>query len=367
MSYHKTRKRQRAQKSKGGANTKNKNKNKTHKKILNLIKKPNSYYAFSANNKSIWPSKYYNTAIQTLEETPINDINESKLVSLLHELESVQLNKYSPNELGELRALVKYERSPQRGKIYTGRMSETGYLNEVTIENRIRNILERQSPLKTEKIVWRGQSKLRQEGKTPECKILPISWFSTSTDERIAKYYAITGKCLFKIHLMPGVRCFNLYDIYKEYGMTNPFKEQKKVRALLHNPSFLTESDYSKYGEVIVEEGGRFCKDPLGKEEGFLDQGMTDVKERPIVNNDGNLEFKRIGYKHKLQLWETWYFPPPEGYKSNTSFNWNIFGNVLNSRNLLSNNENEEDSQYINSNLNTNENNESNNNSSNSK
>ena len=336
---------------KGG--TKN-NKNKTYKKALNLMKKPNSYYAFRYNNTTMWPSRNYNGAIEYLEETPVNDINESKLVKLVEELEAVQLNKYSPNQLGELRALVKYERSPNRGKIYTGRMSETGYLNEVTIEDRIRSILARQPPLKEEKLVWRGQNKVKR-GNTEECKIEPISWFSTSTNERIAKGYALRGRCLFKIHLMPGVRCFDLYDLYKEYDMANPYKEQKKVAALLHSTSFKTNANYSQYGEIIVEEGGRFCKDPLGKEEGFLGAGKTYHMESPIINESGKLEFEKIGYKRVLYVWETWYFPPPKGYKPrNKPFNWNNFGNVLNENNN-DYEENGENSEYEESNENDNE------------
>jgi hypothetical protein len=183
--------------------------------------------------------------------------------------------------------------------------------------------------------VWRGQNKVKRgprgEATEPECRIEPVSWFSTSTDERIAKGYALRGRCLFKIHLMPKVRCFDLYDLYKEYGMTNPYKEQKKVRALLHYPSYKTTADYSQYGEVIVEEGGKFYKDPEKKEEGFLYSGKTYHMEYPVMNESGEMVFERIGYKRVVHIWETWYFPPKPDYKPpNKNFNWNDFGNIHN-------------------------------------
>ena len=322
---------------KGG--TKN-NKNKTYKKVLNLIKNPNSYYAFTNTNLN------YNETIEELEKTNINKINESYLEKLLQELEAVRLNKYSPNELGELRALVGYESSPFRDKLISKRHGEFyKNLNDMTVENRIRAILARQKPLEEEKLVWRGQNKVKQNN-IKECKILPISWFSTSTDKRIAKIYSTRGRCLFKIHLMPGVRCFDLYDIYKEYGMTNPYKEQKKLRALLHYPTYSASENYSQYGEVIVEEGGRFCKDPQGKEEGFLDAGKEFQEEGPNIektSKEGKLVFKRIGYKRVIHIWETWYFPPPPDYKSpNKNFNWNNFGDVHNGNYNSGNEENNE-------------------------
>lgn len=315
-------------------------KKNTYNKVMNLIKNPNSYYAFSYDDKNMWPSKNYNTAKYYLEETSINEMNESKLAKLLQELEAVQLNKYKPNELAELRALVKYERSPERGKIFTGRMSETGYLNEVTIENRIRTILARQKPLEKEKLVWRGQNKVKRgprgEATEPECRIEPVSWFSTSTDERIAKGYALRGRCLFKIHLMPGVRCFDLYDLYKEYGMTNPYKELKKVGALLHSPSYKTNADYSQYGEVIVEEGGKFYKDPELSKEGFKYIGTDYRTKYPRMTNKGEMIFEPTGDISVLDVFETWYAPPPEDYEaSNELFNSDIlFGNVLNNKNF---------------------------------
>ncbi len=309
-------------------------KNNTYKKVMNLIEKPNSYYAFT---NTTWPSKNYETAKQYLEETPINEMNESKLAKLLQDLEAVQLNKYKPNELAELRALVKYEIQPQRGYIFSEKYN---VLNEITIEKRIRTILARQPPLKEEKIVWRGQNKVklgpRGEAIKPQCIIEPFSWFSTSTKKQIAKGYALRGRCLFKIHLMPGVRCFDLYDIYKQFGMTNPYKEQKKVGAILQSPSYKTIFDYSKYGEVIVEEGGTFYKDPELNEKGFTYIGKDYRTKRPIMTNNDKMVFEPTGDISVLDVFETWYAPPPEDYEpSEELFNSDIlFGNVLSNENF---------------------------------
>jgi hypothetical protein len=316
-------------------------KNNTYKKVMNLIGKPNSYYAFNYSNENMWPSKNYETSKIYLEETPVNEINESKLAKLLQDLEEVQLNKYEPNELAELRALVVYENYPHRGHIFSGRKSEIGdVLNELTIEKRIRNILAKQPPLKKEKIVWRGQNKVKRgpqgENIEPECKIEPLSWFSTSTKKQIAKGYALRGRCLFKIHLMPGVCCFDLYDIYKQYGMTNPYKEQMKVRALRHHSTYKTNMDYSQYGEVIVEEGGTFYKDPEKKEEGFKYVGKDYHTKYPRMTNKGEMIFEPTGNISVLDVFETWYAPPPEDYQaSNEGYNSRVlFGEVLNNENF---------------------------------
>lgn len=187
-----------------------------------------------------------------------------------------------PDQQNELRALLAYETQPFRGKI-PGKPNHT----PMTVDARIAAMLEKEPPLTEEMIVWRGHSE-HDDGVART--IYPDTWFSTSLYENIATEL-FTEKwtykcCLFKIHLQPGIRQFNLYDIYKRYGVVNPLFEQdylkgtimKDVKYIKRNGNsmrnamqFKRYTDYSTYGEVIVEGGGVFYKDKERTEPGFVE------------------------------------------------------------------------------------------------
>lgn len=229
----------------------------------------------------MWPSKEHYERIKhnfnalNINTANLANFNESRYTSLLQEMRNLQWDHLSDEQKHELRALIEYEKGPTRDKLP---------MNTETVENRIRSILERQPPLEHEITVWRGHY-----GRPKH--ILPISWFSTSSNESIALKYKTGSCCLFKIHVQPGVRIIDLYKLYLTYGIENPYKEQRRLRSLFRDIDYWLLVNYATYGEIIVEEGGTFYKDPERKEKGF----------KPINT--------------KKTSFETWYFPKEEGYQ----------------------------------------------------
>jgi hypothetical protein len=126
-----------------------------------------------------------------------------------------------------------------------------------TIEFQIQSILNKQTPLTQEHILYRAHL-------ADSPTILPRSWFSTGKDlNTVLAGHTKPGQtcCIFTIHVMPGVRVLDIDTIYE-------------------NPEYAE-------GEVVVNRGGIFYKDAGKMLEGF-------VERAPI---------------HGITHFETWYFP----------------------------------------------------------
>lgn len=235
----------------------------------------------------------------------LESMNTNSLKILYQALQSVQTSQYNTNQLAEIRALLNYERVPWfRGEPVEN--NEGKPLNDVSVETRIQRMLKKQEPLKKEKIVWRGQT---------GTELLPLSWFSTSTNKSIAKEY---GNNLFKIHVQPGTKVIDLYEQYKKYGIKNPLTDLTRVRSIMHNSDYLQAyaANYSSYAEIIVEGGGHFYKDDKKIEPGFREvMGRFSCMSNTTCpkyyetyyfpnesNNVPEIEWKRNIYPVKNQL-----------------------------------------------------------------
>jgi hypothetical protein len=226
--------------------------------IRELIKNPNSKYMWKDDAKyEELKDAFSSFDVNTLDP---NEFDETEYSKLLQEMRDLQWSNLTEEQKKELRALIKYEQGPTRNIV---RNKSGNPMNDVTIENRIRAILERQQPLTEEAIVWRGHARGPKH-------ILPISWFSASSSREIATKFKVgEACCMFKIHLQPGVKVLDLYKVYKSYGIQNPFTEQKRLRSLLEDRDVIFFFNYGAYGEIIVEEGGTFYKDKDCVEKGF--------------------------------------------------------------------------------------------------
>ncbi len=193
----------------------------------------------------------------------------------------------SPNEKKNLRAVLLYERSPQKTKI----LSE----NTLTIGERIHKLIDKQIPLNESMIVYRGQH---------NHQILPeLGWFSTSMRDDVARSYS--SKFLFKIYLQPGVKILDMYAYYNKYGIQDPVKELNELQEnyFQHNKDF-TNNDYTQFQEVLVEGGGSFWQDSEKTTEGFRFIGKVNPMSPSLEeeNMKGNEE-------HMVSVYETYYFP----------------------------------------------------------
>lgn len=124
----------------------------------------------------------------------------------------------------------------------------SGNTSKYTIEKRIQRLIDTQEPLTESRILYRIQLP-----NSPT--IIPYSWFSTSTDvtKVLEQHLAKNADCcLFKIHVLPGMRILDVYDTLKING--------KK------------ETEYDE-SEIIVNGGGIF-KHSANKN-GFLKIGKT--------------------------------------------------------------------------------------------
>lgn len=154
------------------------------------------------------------------------------------------------NRNRNFRAILTYEReNPNRYTYYVPG-------NTKSLESRIADFLRSQSPLLREKLVWRGQWDFPLNAR---------SWFSTSTKNAISRSYG--GRNLFKIHLMPGVRCVDLYEYYGSLAV-NLHTEGHALNLNMSN-------NYTQFGEIIVEGHGEFWKDAKRSEPGFRFVGFT--------------------------------------------------------------------------------------------
>ena len=120
--------------------------------------------------------------------------------------------------------------------------------NTNTVEKRITRLLGAQDPLTEELLVYRAHS---ADSRT----IRPGSWIATSTDEaKVRRQHIHAGDdcCLFKIHVLPGIRVIRVDETIRTAGKPN------------------TGYDES---EVIVDGTGDFYEAPTGYKKGFVSKG----------------------------------------------------------------------------------------------
>jgi hypothetical protein len=130
-----------------------------------------------------------------------------------------------------------------------GRMTK---LNSGAIVNDlIKEAIKKQEPLDDERIVYRGQKAYNNNSNPRE--IYPVSWFSTAKTEKAAAEFADADCCIFKIHVMPGMK---LLDVHAILGSSN----DRGAGA------------YSHEEEILVLGNGAFYKDRELKDLGFIDR-----------------------------------------------------------------------------------------------
>jgi hypothetical protein len=146
--------------------------------------------------------------------------------------------------------------------------------NALTIEQRIQNLLNVTPPITSEIIVYRGHN--------PRSRVIyQDSWFSTSSDVTKVRNQHIsdgTTCCLFKLHLLPGIKTIYVDDTIKNAGLAKTkFNES----------------------EIIVNGGGYF----------YIDESLTREGFRQIEDYDG------------ITQYEAWYSTkvPVRGPRLNTA------------------------------------------------
>jgi hypothetical protein len=179
------------------------------------------------------------------------------------------------------------------------------YVGECTrehgVENRIANMLKKQLPLTKEKIVWRGHVM----GPTT---IDPRSWFSTANNREAIQSFIHTesGCCIFKIHLMPGIRVMNVKQVLRSSRNKHSSNSSRRNRSNSYSPiqktlrnrrinMMLDEED-----ELIVEGGGVFYTTANAHEEGFIHKG--GVFETYYFPHDMRRSFTEIGANELVGL-----------------------------------------------------------------
>jgi hypothetical protein len=135
----------------------------------------------------------------------------------------------------------------------------------LTVEQRVQRLIDKQEPLTMERILYRVHSP-----NSPT--IVPRSWFSTSsTLNKVVQQHRTKNAtcCLFRIHIMPGIRILDINDFFirKHISLIKP-----------------NDDDES---EIIVDKGGVFSN--------------------PRSKNT----FHYIGMVKGLTTFETYYYPAP--------------------------------------------------------
>ncbi len=218
----------------------------------------------------------------------------------------------SENNLN-VRALMRYEHSEAFRYNIPKR-------NTITIQNRIQQLLDRQKPLEEELIVYRGQSMNNF--------INPAKWFSTSLQEKVARYFGYedldvndedededeedrrnygenTRYFVFKIHLQPGIKCLDIHKKYASHDLSFEREYFKTVVKRGRYPNYTFNNigpvDYTGYDEVLVNGGGTFWRDSEKTLPGFRDTGELVSK----LIKGTNIEYGDI----VMKVYETYYFP----------------------------------------------------------
>lgn len=129
-------------------------------------------------------------------------------------------------------------------------------LNSISVGHRISAILDNQEPLQAPTVVWRGHT-------GDSSHISSLTWFSTTPSQQSARIFMNqnAGCCLFKIHLMPGIRVLNIAK-----ALQNSPNRKTRKNNRLH--TILQEEQ-----EWIVQGGGVFYKDRTKSEQGFVNKG----------------------------------------------------------------------------------------------
>lgn len=170
--------------------------------------------------------------------------------------------------------------------------------NALTIEQRIQNLLNASPPLTDEILVYRGHSPVSPTIYSDR------GWFSTSSDiNKVLRQHISDGTscCLFKIHILPGIKYINVDATIERAGLEN------------------TGYDES---EIIVNGGGTFYANPELTRVGFTEinpaERITNIETGYV---SGSMRHKGVfGHlvKHKYKIenitqYETWYStqPPP--------------------------------------------------------
>jgi hypothetical protein len=164
-----------------------------------------------------------------------------------------------------------------------------------TILTRLTRLIAKQSPITHELILYRAHS--------PDTPYIRAgAWFATSTDEaKVRRQHITTGAdcCLFKIHVLPGIKVLVVDDVLKADGRT---------------PTGYDES------EVIVEGTGEFYTSPTGFTKGTTPLGEIrgvqvfetyygPIRKQTSLNADTFLsrldedEYNMIDSVNELKAW----------------------------------------------------------------
>jgi hypothetical protein len=188
--------------------------------------------------------------------------------------------------------------------------------NALTIEQRIQNLLNASPPLRDEILVYRGHSPVSPTIYSDR------GWFSTSSDlDKVLRQHISddTSCCLFKIHLVPGIKYINVDATIERAG--------------------LEKTGYDE-SEIIVNGGGTFYANPELTKVGFKQidpaERVTNITTGRVSGSMGytGLFGRLVKHKYKTEnitQYETWYStqpPPPPPNKRSTLTTENILKKI---------------------------------------
>ncbi len=117
----------------------------------------------------------------------------------------------------------------------------------ITIEKRIQRLIDAQEPLTEQRTLYRIQLP-----NSP--KIIPYSWFSTSNDvNKVLEQHRAKNAdcCLFKIHVLPGIRILDVDAVLKNSGKKETTFDESEI--LVNGGGIFTHSS-NKNGFVKIGE-----------------------------------------------------------------------------------------------------------------
>jgi hypothetical protein len=151
-------------------------------------------------------------------------------------------------------------------------------VNNVTVNDRVKSLLQKQNPLEHKMILYRGQ--------TPDSKNIKAnqgSWISTSETIESAKDFLNTTKekcCLFKIHVMPGIRVLNVHEALSKAGLYAKSYEDEKEFIVDDNGVFSNFDEKTMNGITMFET----TFSPHKSKENINSETPANKKEQPFVN-----------------------------------------------------------------------------------
>lgn len=203
---------------------------------------------------------------------------------------------------------MNFEQSHKALRHWVTQSTKTNKLagNALTIEQRIQNLLNASPPLTDEIVVYRGHS--------PGSPTIysDRGWFSTSPDlDKVLRQHISndTTCCLFKIHILPGIKYINVDATIERAG--------------------LEKTGYDE-SEIIVNGGGTFYANPKLTTIGFTEinpaERITNIETGRVSGSMGHKKVFGHLVKHKYKIenitqYETWYStqsPPPPPPKKPT-------------------------------------------------